>query len=316
MSSARPTLRETAVSSFEYRSIECPVCEIDDTSFVGMRGGSAHRGGAGERCRVVACRRCGLLYPNPFPYPKDLDALYSAETSYFASYQGWDEVVALRDQIIVSLEEQVKGRRLLDVGAGFGQTIAAARRRGWEAIGIESAARYVEEATRRLGDGFVHGTLDEDSTIFAPHSFDVVTLSGVLEHLHHPNRVLRGVRRVLRPGGILYAEVPNETGLYFAAGNAWCRLNGRDWTVNLSPTFSPFHVLGFSCGSLSALMGKHGFEVRRLKIHAGDSIMKPSLSLRGVLEWAGSRVVHELSRFGAMGAYIECFARSIAGGVG
>jgi hypothetical protein len=61
-----------------------------------------------------------------------------------------------------------------------------------------------------------------------------------------PTRLIGEISRILRPGGAVFIDVPNEDGLYFKVGNLYNRLRGRDLVVNADPTFSPYHVFGFS----------------------------------------------------------------------
>ena len=103
---------------FEFREIVCPTCGVDDTFVLGVRGGASHRTRAGVACTVVECRRCGLIYANPFPFPRDLDALYSNSEGYFDAHDVTSD--AMYDIVLAKTEEMVTGRRLLDVGAGLG----------------------------------------------------------------------------------------------------------------------------------------------------------------------------------------------------
>jgi hypothetical protein len=45
-------------------------------------------------------------------------------------------------------------------------------------------------------------------------------------------------------------------------GNGWNRLRRDNSVYNLSPTWLPFHVFGFSLQSLQVLLRKHGFVIR------------------------------------------------------
>ena len=49
---------------------------------------------------------------------------------------------------------------------------------------------------------------------FRSTSFDCVILTAVLEHVPYPQRVIREVRRLLRPNGLLYVEVPFMEGFH------------------------------------------------------------------------------------------------------
>jgi 2-polyprenyl-3-methyl-5-hydroxy-6-metoxy-1,4-benzoquinol methylase len=294
---------------FEYRFIVCPTCQIDDTRSRGRRGGGAHRDGAGEECRVVECRRCGLLYSNPFPFPTNLDELYSVTDGYFDAHPEQEEKTRQRGELIQQLEALTPGRRLLDVGAGLGETVAAACRRGWDAWGIESARSFVDKAEQLVPGRVFHGEIQNAPPRLTERLYDVIVLAAVLEHLHDPATVLHAVSRLLAPGGVLYVDVPNEVGLYFTMGNLWMRLRGRDWVVNLAPTFSPYHVFGFSRRSLTSMLQRHGLEPEVWRFYPGTPLLPFRPSLSGAAEWIGSRLMSRLGRRGELGAYVECYAR-------
>ena len=143
---------------------------------------------------------------------------------------------------------------------------------------------------------------------FPDASFDAVILAAVLEHLYDPDATVREIARVLRPGGAFFVDVPNEAGLYFRLGNLYQRLRGRDWVVNVAPTFEPFHVFGFGPRSLRALLAKHGLAVREWRVYGGRSMVPGRGGLSGVLEHLASRAVTAASNLGNLGTYIETWA--------
>ena len=121
-------------------------------------------------------------------------------------------------QVFVSrlLEHGHAGKRLLDVGCGYGALVLGARERGIDAVGIELAGFEVDFARKRLvaerpGDapGQVYLQGSALALPFAAGSFDVVTLMNVLEHVPDYRKALAEAARVLKPGGYLYAVCPN-----------------------------------------------------------------------------------------------------------
>src|SRR3954447_18242045 len=83
-----------------------------------------------------------------------------------------------------------------------------ARFRGWEAVGVEPSPGLHRIATEHLGLE-VHYFFVEDVSQSEHWSSEVVALSDVFEQVAEPRPFLDIVRRLLRPGGLLYIKVPN-----------------------------------------------------------------------------------------------------------
>jgi len=136
------------------------------------------------------------------------------------------------------------GARLLDIGAGRGRFVAAARTAGYQASGLEPAPRAEGPAVARAGV--------EDADVPAG-SVDAVTAWHVLEHLEDPGAALARVAAWVRPGGVLLVGVPNLDSLQ-------ARLGGEYW-YHLDV---PRHRVHFTPRGLEALLGSHGFCVRHI----------------------------------------------------
>jgi SAM-dependent methyltransferase len=287
---------------------ECPICEAPPTILLGRRGGEAHRAGLGVECNVWRCGRCGLVFPNPMPMPVNgLEQHYGVEPGEYFEHHDLEQKDLGGNVLVLEAESLIGAKgRLLDIGAGRGEVLRAAKMAGWEAIGIELSPNFANYAAEHSGVEVLRKPLEECR--FADDSFDAVLLAAVLEHLYNPNEVLCEIARILRPGGVLFLDVPNEAGLYFGVGNFYERLRGRDWVVNLAPTFSPFHVFGFTPKSLRALLSKHGFEVRKWHVYPGKSLVPAHGGLAGRVEQLASKIVHTLSKIGNLGTYIETWA--------
>jgi len=204
-------------------------------------------------------------------------------------------------------EQLIGGKgRLLDIGAGRGEFLRASCEGGWSAVGIEPSASFAEIASRYAGVEIRRESLEQCN--FPDASFDVVILAAVLEHLYNPDEIIGEISSILRPGGALFLDVPNERGLYFRVGNFYQRLRGRDWTVNLAPTFEPFHVFGFNARALRRLLAKHNLVVKDWLIYGGQSHLPRRTGVFGYLEQKASQLITALSKWGEMGTYIETWA--------
>jgi 2-polyprenyl-3-methyl-5-hydroxy-6-metoxy-1,4-benzoquinol methylase len=285
----------------------CPICGAQPSNYVGKRGGASHREGLGVETEIWEC--CGLVMPNPMPFPVNgMAQHYEVDADeYFQAHEA--EAKAESALRLVKSAEKLLGRkgRMLDVGVGRGETILAAKGNGWEVEGVEPSETFAEYAEAKTGVRIWRQPIEESD--IAAGAFDVVILSAVLEHLYDPDPVVAKISSILKPGGLLFLDVPNESGLYFRLGNIYQRLRGRDWCVNLAPTFSPFHVFGFSPKSLKKLLSKHSLEPVDWKVYGGTSLVPSRRGFFGGLEVLGSKFVTKLSEFGEMGTYIETWAR-------
>ncbi len=118
-------------------------------------------------------------------------------------------------RLLALLDPAKLGRNLLDVGCGNGFVCRLLRDRGFTVTGVEHPQGYDPALTadlRILPRDLEQGLGD----VGGP--YDVVLLADVLEHLRHPETLLRELSELLRPGGVIIASLPNS-------GNIWFRLN-------------------------------------------------------------------------------------------
>ena len=102
-----------------------------------------------------------------------------------------------------------KSGALLDLGCGLGyfvQKIAAFS--SWQAFGYEISPRAVDFARTRLGLKNVFCGRLEDSK-FDPHSFDIITLWDVIEHIPDPDPLLSSLSSLVKEDGMLFIHTPN-----------------------------------------------------------------------------------------------------------
>src|SRR5688500_17983198 len=129
----------TEREDYYWKDQSCPMCELPPTKIIGKRGGIAHREALGVEAQIWRCGKCDLLFPNPMPIPKGgLAQHYETDPNeYFVAHD--EEGKSANAENMVARAEELLGcrGRLLDVGVGRGELIAAALKRGWEADGIE-----------------------------------------------------------------------------------------------------------------------------------------------------------------------------------
>lgn len=293
---------------YEWVPQRCPICDRPPTKFLGRRGGSAHREYLGVETKIWRCAKCGLTFPNPMPIPVGgLDQHYAVSPDAYFEHHETENRKENAVALLTEAEALVRGKgRLLDIGAGRGELLLAGVELGWKVTGIEPSTTFAAHAAKVSGAEVRREAVQECN--FPSSAFDVVILGAVLEHLYNPDETIQEISRILRPGGALFLDVPNEQGLYFQLGNLYQKLRGRDWVINLAPTFSPFHVFGFSPKSLRALLAKHGLRPERWHVYAGISYVPARTGLLSLLERQAAKAVTAVSNFGSLGAYIVTWA--------
>ena len=142
----------------------CPTCGVVAREVLGLRGGEYQRYHQGIVSRIVRCHECGLIYPDPFPLPYDSQKLYSDPDKYFGGDDSEKKVESYRG-LVREVGERLGGFpfRLLDVGSGRGEILAAARLEGVTAVGLELSQAMIAEADARYNVEVRSQTIEEFS---------------------------------------------------------------------------------------------------------------------------------------------------------
>jgi SAM-dependent methyltransferase len=162
--------------------------------------------------------------------------------------------------------------RVLDFGCGYGRTLAELLRAGHEdIIGVDFSFKMLKCCRSHLPD--VRLIQNDGRTIpLHRHSVDLVLLLAVLTCIprdEDQRALLREIRRVLRPGGLLYisdlllnrdlrnlerydryAEQYGTFGIFELPDGAVVRHHRKEWIEELTGSFGqlefePFEVSGF-----------------------------------------------------------------------
>lgn len=137
---------------------------------------------------------------------------------------------------MIDLAGDVAGRHILDAGCGSGPLYAALRDRGATVTGIDSSAKMLELARRRLGEDADLHLADLGGPLpFPDKAFDDVVACLVLHYLEDWTAPLAELRRVLTPGGRLIVAVGHPFAASFLAGpdaNYFAtRKSSEEWTL-------------------------------------------------------------------------------------
>jgi 2-polyprenyl-3-methyl-5-hydroxy-6-metoxy-1,4-benzoquinol methylase len=119
-----------------------------------------------------------------------------------------------RDWIAEHLARLAAGRRgaALEVGPGSGVYVPLLARL-FERVTVSDVHDAYLDAVRVIAAGHPNVTVTRDdvrSPTLPPASFDVVLCTEVIEHIVESRAALAGMRRLLRPGGVLLLSTPQR----------------------------------------------------------------------------------------------------------
>ncbi len=179
----------------EPQTPSCPVCRGQS-----LRPYFRIRGWAFARCRGCG-HRFGLAEGGGPAAPEEL----YQEGEYAGFREDRVFQAAVRERVRADFVPRLPpGAKVLDVGCGNGEFLAAAAEAGFEAHGIdlsEAAAQMCRaRGLRAVSGDFLTAALD------AP--FDAITMWDVIEHLPDPVSFVRRAAGLLRPGGVLVMKTP------------------------------------------------------------------------------------------------------------
>jgi SAM-dependent methyltransferase len=219
---------------------------------------------------IVRCRDCRHVF-STFDGDLHYDGFWGEEVAD-SEHAYWNAARApmYRD----FLKRFVAGRsgRLLDMGCGLGFFVkAVAVHPRWEAHGCEvspAAVRYAREFLDLRN--VVCSRLDEADW---PHGFfNLVTMWDVIDHIPHPDSLLKRCRELLAPGGVCFIRVPN---ILMHLPRA--RLKKLVWGMRSDITYlqARDHCHYYSPATIRRLLERNGFsDVRFVHLPPVDSVAR------------------------------------------
>jgi 2-polyprenyl-3-methyl-5-hydroxy-6-metoxy-1,4-benzoquinol methylase len=170
-----------------------------------------------------------------------------SKRSLFEKMYHFVKSIALKNKLNLINSQQPNKGSILDIGAGTGEFLSVARQDGWKTIGVEPSDK-AKAIAKNKGVSFVEQTSELES-----HSFDVISMWHVLEHVPDLNQQIQELKRLLKPKGTLIIAVPN-----FKSFDA--KHYGKFWAAY----DVPIHFWHFSKTAIKKLFQKE--EIQLVKI--------------------------------------------------
>ena len=170
---------------------------------------------SGETFSLLKDPSLDLLYTHPKPSDEELKAFYPKEgyishsnqlKTLFDFLYHAVRYFSLRRKVRLVKPFKTKAATLLDIGAGTGYFIRAAKKSGWNVNGIEPNSVAREIANMKEANTV---NCEKSLSSLEDASYDVITLWHVLEHLPNIEEDLKTFKRLLKPNGRIIVAVPN-----------------------------------------------------------------------------------------------------------
>ena len=163
--------------------------------------------------------------------------------------------VFLSNKKIIDFARKNRPKRIVDIGCGYNALALQSLKRFTDnLIGIDVS---VNEKIKDIK--LINQPISDNLSFLESDSVDLAIMNSVLEHLEHPEKIVREIYRVLNTNGTAIINVPNWMGKYFLEFSAF-RLG-----------FSPKeemndHKMYYSKKDLWPILVKSGFKPENIKL--------------------------------------------------
>ncbi len=216
---------------------------------------------SGQIFNIERCRNCDFLFTNPRPNKVEISKYYQSPD--YISHT--DESRGIQSYLYQRIKQHMlktklkllkkhtnrAEKKLLDYGCGTGDFVLAAQNKGYTSKGLEPDKKARERAKQKGLDVIMN---DNDLLSNNSHTFDVITLWHVLEHLHELEEKMQLFNKLLKPRSTLVIALP-------MANSADAALYGEYWAA----LDVPRHLYHFTPETFESLCKTNGFEVKQRK---------------------------------------------------
>jgi 2-polyprenyl-3-methyl-5-hydroxy-6-metoxy-1,4-benzoquinol methylase len=187
---------------------------------------------------------------------------YQNERSSYSREYSQDEIKYFKNKIeqkAIVVEGMLPVERekltLLDIGCGEGWALDHFQNRGWNVLGIDYSSYGCREHNPSIVDQVITGNIYEklDDIIKEKEVFDCLWLDNVLEHVVHPDELLKQLQKLAKENTVLVVEVPNDFSAIQKAAIQNEIIEENFWVV------TPDHISYFNSEGLAKLAESVGW---------------------------------------------------------
>jgi SAM-dependent methyltransferase len=197
--------------------------------------------------RIVRCQNCGLTFSNPIVENNKILKSYKNSDTY--PEEDIEKPTDIYEYYMKSKILLNSNSKILEIGCGNGRFLSRLYKLGHiNVFGVEPSKNAVLAFPKVVDKSKIIIDFFKDGQ-FKRNSFDVVVFFQVLDHVIDPNKFIKNVYRVLKPGGQVLAIVHNS----------------YSWSAKLfgekSPIFDIQYIYLFDKKNLRQIFKNNGFKI-------------------------------------------------------
>jgi SAM-dependent methyltransferase len=135
----------------------------------------------------------------------------STPLDQIAVREAFEAPTAVENRAILALMGDLKGKRLLDVGAGLGESSVYFAILGADVTAVDISPGMVDCAVAlgKVHDVKIHGVVQSGEGLDVPENyFDIVYIANTIHHVTDKERLFQQIHRALKPGGRFFSYDP------------------------------------------------------------------------------------------------------------
>jgi SAM-dependent methyltransferase len=206
-----------------------------------------------DQWQYLCCRHCKLVSIHPRPTPRMLMEYYRDylpdRAEGIRKWEALIQPVVTESADLVVSRTRTGGKKLLDVGCGYGFLLNEMKSRGWDVKGLEVSKTGRDYAQSRWNFKVYSEPLE--NLELPENIFDIVSILYVIEHVYDPLALLMEVNRVLKPGGLVIVRWPHTTPIVRILGPL---------AQKMDLYHTPYHLYDFSPRTIGMILSKTGFK--------------------------------------------------------
>lgn len=251
--------RQFIEESSELQTLDCMICNQNNFQIL------SDMDRYGFYYPTGICNNCGNVQQTKYYCQDDVKLFYSKYYrdiyEHISPRERFIRQFKLGKHILDYTQDEIQGKRVLEIGTGAGGIVSFFTTKGYSALGLDYDTKYINVGVK-CGTNIKEGGLE---VLDKSEKFDLIILCHTLEHITDLQKFLEDISWHLSARGIIYVEAPS------------LHIVTRYYQGDFLQYFQNAHTVHFSNGSFQNLLNVCGYEEIK-----GDTYIRSILTYTGI----------------------------------